>query len=156
MKVCNTCYIEKPLSCFPENGLNKHGEVRYRADCTVCYNIKRKLNKKKHTKFVNNTKYRTGEENTYSLEDWRDALIYFADSCAYCGKKHSRRFKLTKDHIVPVDKGGVTVKCNIIPACAWCNSSKGNQDLETWYKKQKFYTVEKLNKIKKWGVANVF
>lgn len=152
-QICNVCGLEKPLSEFPKNGVDKDGNTRRRPDCTVCYNIKRKLDKRKHNKFVNNTKHRTGEEDTYSLSDWKDALVHFVGSCAYCGHKQSRRIKLTKDHVVPVNGphgGGKTVKNNIVPACPWCNSSKGDSKLSDWYPKQKFYSVERMVRIRQW------
>ncbi len=43
--------------------------------------------------------------------------------CYYCG----RRFKpseLTMDHIVPLIRGGKSVKSNLVPACKECNSKK--------------------------------
>ena len=44
-------------------------------------------------------------------------------SCYYCG----RRFKpseLTMDHIVPLIRGGKSVKSNIVAACKDCNNKK--------------------------------
>jgi CRISPR/Cas system-associated protein Cas10 (large subunit of type III CRISPR-Cas system) len=149
-QVCTVCGEEKPLSDFPKNGRDKDGNVRHRPDCKVCYNITRKISKKKHTKFLNNTKHRTGEEQTLSIEDWKECMIHFRGTCAYCGEKQSRKVKLTKEHVVPVSKGGMTVKDNIIPGCTSCNCSKSNQDLEVWYPKQPFYSKERYDKIRRW------
>ena len=149
-KVCSVCGVPKPLTDFPKNGKDKEGMTRYRADCKECYNISRKINKKKLSKFLNNTKHRTGEEDGYSLEDWKDAVLYFRGECAYCGRKQSRSVKLTKDHVVPVSKGGKTVRENIVPSCARCNSSKSDSDMEEWYVRQQFYSEERMNKINDW------
>jgi HNH endonuclease len=148
--VCNTCGEDKTLQEFPKNGVDSLGIQRHRADCTMCYNIKRKVNKKKFNKFVNNTKHRTGEVDTYTIKDWRNALLYFGGCCAYCGAEQSRRRPLTKEHVVPVDKGGATVKHNIVPGCKSCNSSKGASDMETWYRKHEKFSVDRLNKIRRW------
>lgn len=154
-KVCSVCGLEKRLTEFPKNGRDKNGRTRYRPECKECYNIKRKLNKKKLSKFLNNTKHRTGEEDCYSFEDWKDAMIYFKGTCAYCGRKQSRRVKLTKEHIVPVSKGGKTARENIIPVCQKCNSSKSDEDFEEWYSKQDFYDTDRVAKIRRWRNGDV-
>lgn len=150
MKVCNVCGVPKPLTEFHKNGKFKDGSTRYRADCKECYNISRKINKKKLSKFLNNTKHRTGEEDGYSFEDWKDAVLYFRGECSYCGRKQSRSVRLTKDHVVPVNKGGKTVRENIVPSCERCNSSKSDSDMEEWYSRQSFYSTDRLTKIYNW------
>ena len=150
IQVCNQCGVAKPINEFPRNGLNKDGSYRYRPDCTICYNIRRKLSPKKHNKFVNNTKHRTGEEDTYSLSDWKDALVHFRGACAYCGHPQSRRLVLTKDHITCVKESGRTIRTNIIPACSSCNCSKADKALDKWYPKQPFFSEERMERIKVW------
>ena len=150
MKGCNVCGVPKPLTEFPKNGKFKDGSTRYRADCKECYNISRKISRKRMTKFLNNTKHRTGEEDGYSFEDWKDAMLYFRGECSYCGRKQSRSVRLTKDHVVPVNKGGKTVRENIVPSCERCNSSKSDSDMEEWYSKQSFYSTDRLTKIYNW------
>lgn len=49
--------------------------------------------------------------------------------CAYCGKKF-KETHLTKDHIVPVSKGGHNTWTNCVTACVRCNSRKSNFSLE--------------------------
>lgn len=44
-------------------------------------------------------------------------------ACHYCGKKVGAD-KLTMDHVVPVARGGLSAKGNVVPACAACNKSK--------------------------------
>lgn len=150
LAVCNTCGIEKIDTEFPKNGTDYNGKVRRRPDCNVCYTIKRKLDKSKHGKFVNNTKHRTGEEDTYTLKDWKDALIFFGGRCAYCDAEQSRRKKLTRDHVLAVSKGGLTVRKNIIPGCHHCNCSKADTKMEVWYPKQKFFTSKGMERINAW------
>lgn len=76
--------------------------------------------------------------------DWEFAIDYFNDECCYCGSKR----ELTKDHIVPLSKGGRFSRENIIPCCRVCNSSKNDSEFIKWYKNQKFYNEYKEQKIK--------
>jgi 5-methylcytosine-specific restriction endonuclease McrA len=46
-----------------------------------------------------------------------------AGICYYCGKKF-RPIDLTMDHLVPLSRGGRSVKNNLVTACRECNASK--------------------------------
>ena len=80
---------------------------------------------------------------TLTFDEWQKNLEYFDYSCAYCGSREN----LTKDHIIPVTKGGATSKQNVIPACLSCNSARSNREFTAWFKKQSFFTEEKLKRI---------
>lgn len=148
---CTVCHEKKPVDQYPKNGKDKEGNTRYRKDCKVCYSITRKLTKRKAvTKFVNNTKHRTGEVDTYNLEDWRAAMLHFRGCCAYCGNPPIRGRKLHRDHIVPVSGGGDTSRKNIAPSCKSCNSSKGDRDVHEWFPKRKSYTVDRHERLRDW------
>ena len=43
--------------------------------------------------------------------------------CAYCGKAVGAR-ALTMDHVVPVARGGRSVRGNVVAACKECNNRK--------------------------------
>ena len=43
--------------------------------------------------------------------------------CAYCGKNF-RAQDLTMDHVVPVARGGRSVKGNVVASCKPCNTAK--------------------------------
>lgn len=79
----------------------------------------------------------------YEESDWVYALNFFSHSCAYCGGKE----KMEQEHIVPVSKGGPYIASNIIPACRSCNASKGDKDLEMWYRSHKCFNCERLEKV---------
>lgn len=147
---CNTCGVDKDLTEFPKNGRTKEGATRHRADCKQCYGIKRKINKSRLSKFLSNTRTRTGEHKTYTVEDWRQVMLFFGGTCAYCGAHQSRRIRLTRDHIVPISAGGQTVRENIIPACTRCNCAKSNREMEKWYARQSFYDDGRLKRIREW------
>lgn len=49
--------------------------------------------------------------------------------CQYCGKHRSQlrgREFLTRDHIIPVSKGGDNTWGNVVTACSPCNNRKGS------------------------------
>ncbi len=51
-------------------------------------------------------------------------------ACQYCGRHRGelkgRQF-LTRDHVVPVSRGGENVWQNVVTACSPCNNRKGNR-----------------------------
>jgi 5-methylcytosine-specific restriction endonuclease McrA len=60
--------------------------------------------------------------------------------CKYCGRhmvapyEHGNKLSLTKDHVVPLSKGGNHEESNIVACCLECNSSKSSRMLEHWMK----------------------
>ena len=46
-----------------------------------------------------------------------------AGICYYCGQRY-KPGDLTMDHIVPLGRGGHSVKANLVPACKQCNNQK--------------------------------
>lgn len=53
----------------------------------------------------------------------RAAVLEGQPTCAYCPRPAT-----TVDHVRPVSKGGTNKIDNLVPACAWCNGSKGARD----------------------------
>ncbi len=51
-------------------------------------------------------------------------------TCGLCGQHFPGGKGLTRDHIVPVSRGGPDTYENCISACSPCNSSKGSKSLE--------------------------
>lgn len=49
-----------------------------------------------------------------------------AHLCLYCGGQFSRP-RLTRDHVLPVSRGGRDVWENVVAACLHCNSRKGGR-----------------------------
>ncbi|MBA7573652.1 HNH endonuclease [Candidatus Atribacteria bacterium 1244-E10-H5-B2] len=69
--------------------------------------------------------------NTLTAQEWLDILVKHDCRCIYCGKKLIDSFDTTRDHVIPISKGGNNVKENIVPACKSCNSKKGKKIMET-------------------------
>jgi len=67
----------------------------------------------------------------------------FGNSCAYCGSTDSPQ----QEHVVPLAAGGHHTPANIVPACAWCNMSKKDRPLESWYRKQSFFSQHRLGQV---------
>ncbi len=51
--------------------------------------------------------------------------------CAYCGQPTAAA-ELTMDHIVPLSRGGRSVKGNVRPVCKSCNTAKKQKLLMEW------------------------
>jgi 5-methylcytosine-specific restriction endonuclease McrA len=49
-----------------------------------------------------------------------------AQLCLYCGQQFSRPH-LTRDHVLPLSKGGLDTWENVVSACFQCNSRKSNR-----------------------------
>ena len=54
--------------------------------------------------------------------DWWKQQLDKGD-CHYCGKTF-KPAELTLDHILPVVRGGKSVKSNCVPCCKTCNNNK--------------------------------
>lgn len=54
---------------------------------------------------------------------WATILEAHNNCCAYCGTDGP----MTKDHVIPISRGGTDNASNVVPACKSCNSSKGNK-----------------------------
>ena len=169
LKWCSSCHEVKSITDFHKNGHT------IRSFCKTCENVRSMQNKEatgyytrpevrkrrnEDSRLCKRAKYtfdeecraaellrcrirRTKEGGTLNPQDWQRACEAFDFSCAYCGAGT----KLTMEHIVPVAKGGRTIKSNIIPACQSCNSSKQDKDMIEWYTAQPFYNKSRLEKI---------
>jgi hypothetical protein len=76
-------------------------------------------------------------ESTLTEKEWQECLEYFGHECAYCGAAEP---KLTQDHFKPVAQGGGYTKDNILPACMFCNQSKGARHFLEWYVTMPYYS----------------
>ena len=67
-----------------------------------------------------------GVEGSFSDIEWQVLCKQYDHRCLACGQKR----KLTRDHIIPITKGGTNYISNIQPLCGPCNSSKGDKTID--------------------------
>lgn len=92
---------------------------------------------------------RFSSEGTYTPKQWQECLEFFGNKCAYTGEILNSE-NINIEHIKPLSKGGTNYIWNICPSIYYANLSKGNNDFEEWYKDQKYYSEERLQKIYDW------
>lgn len=148
---CSCCGEVKPLTEFYRQSYTGAPALQ----CKECTRIKKNVqrNRRKHNKFVAKEKRRTcGEVPTLTLQDWKDAMLWFHGACAFCGQPEgrSKESKMDRDHLVALSCGGKAERQNIIPACPHCNRGRGNKDWRAWFREQEFYTVEREHRIAIW------
>jgi 5-methylcytosine-specific restriction endonuclease McrA len=59
----------------------------------------------------------------------RELFLRDAQLCMYCGGEF-RENTLTRDHVIPLSKGGKDKWSNVVTACRQCNTRKGNRTPE--------------------------
>lgn len=59
----------------------------------------------------------------------RELFLRDAHLCMYCGNEHPE-YELTRDHVVPLSRGGLDKWSNVVAACRQCNTRKGNRSPE--------------------------
>ena len=65
-----------------------------------------------------------GAPGRWTGDEWAALVRRHEGRCAYCGCAG----ELTVDHRRPLIRGGSNAIENILPACGWCNRSKGSRD----------------------------
>lgn len=179
-KFCSKCGLEKPVSEFYKTKRNKDGyhiqckefDIKYAAkyytkNTDEILNVHKEWQTNNPDKFKQSMEnYRKSEEGriadklqhkkkrekmnqlpyTLTEDEWIQCLEHFNYSCAYCGSVSN----IQKDHFVSIFNDGSYSKDNILPACGFCNPSKGDSDFFNWYPKQEFYNKEREEKILKY------
>jgi len=108
-----------------------------------------KLYKKDHSEGcrINNQRREAIKQSLisdFTMEQWEYCLAHFDYKDAYTGLPMNIP---SQDHIIPLSKGGEYTITNIIPCDRSINSSKGNRNMLTWFRKQEYYDKEREEKI---------
>ncbi len=59
----------------------------------------------------------------------RELFLRDANLCLYCGGQYHKS-ELTRDHVIPLSRGGKDRWLNVVAACKRCNTRKGNRTPE--------------------------
>lgn len=62
-----------------------------------------------------------GNGGSHTTREWIEKCALLGNVCIYCGEARP----LTRDHKVPLSRGGTDDIGNITPACRSCNTRKG-------------------------------
>lgn len=68
-----------------------------------------------------------GAEGSHTVAEWLAVLADHDGRCVYCGEPAT-----TRDHIIPINRGGTDYIDNIAPACFPCNASKQDRLPSEW------------------------
>lgn len=75
----------------------------------------------------------------------RKRFAEFGNCCAYCGSGGDMQI----EHVKPIAAGGAHAIYNIVPACAFCNSSKSAREMSEWYQAQPFFDELRMRRIQR-------
>ena len=89
------------------------------------------------------------EDEVYLVnrQDYRRKILdAWRRRCIYCGDNAT-----TLDHLVPRSSPESTeLSNNLAPACLRCNQSKGQENMELWYRSQSIFNGDRLFWILEW------
>ena len=97
-------------------GVRKTGESKQVYHCRYAKNNPERISHLKARRYAREK----NAEGSHTLEEWQGLKEIYDNKCVHCGEKK----KLTKDHIIPLSKGGTDYIINIQPLCRNCNSKK--------------------------------
>ena len=89
-----------------------------------------KANRDKLTLFTNLRRARKlAASGSHTDEEWQALKAFYEYKCLGCGKQEPE-IRLTRDHVIPLTKGGTDSIDNVQPLCARCNSKKNNKHID--------------------------
>jgi 5-methylcytosine-specific restriction endonuclease McrA len=89
-----------------------------------------KANRDKLTLFTNIRRARKlAVGGSYTDKEWQSLKAFYDYKCLCCGKREPE-IRLTRDHVIPLTKGGTDSIDNVQPLCARCNSKKNNKHID--------------------------
>ena len=90
---------------------------------------------------------------TAQIKSWSNTIINLwiesRGKCGYCGAKVTPD-NYTLDHIIPISKGGLTNKNNLIICCTHCNRLKADLNVNTFINLLQQYKKNLNIKYRKW------
>jgi 5-methylcytosine-specific restriction endonuclease McrA len=122
---------EKVKNCTKKWKLDNKKHIR---EYAKQYNKMWNQTEKGQTKIQRDSAKRRAREremiNTLTSEEWLQILEDYDYRCAYCVCEFDEDNLPTRDHVIPISKGGHNIKENVVPACKSCNSKKRDKIIE--------------------------
>ena len=122
----------------------------YQDNCKKC---KKDWNTSEHGKELlkeRNHRRRSSEKGSFgnhTEKEWKECLEFFNYKDAYTGLDMRT---LSRDHVIPISKGGTNYIYNLVPCEFTVNCSKKDNDLFEWYSKQEYFDWDRYTKICLW------
>ncbi len=123
-KYCARCGKEKDRDEFPDAPAWLADFLGCGAVCRSCVADERRRNAASNEEIRRIREAYAGGQ--HSLEEWAALLARSAHRCLRCGSTTD----LTKDHVVPLARGGTHDIANIQPLCRRCNSWKNDRTID--------------------------
>lgn len=126
-KPCWAAYYAARRRADPERHRDcvRRCKAKYKAKYQAAENERyRRHPEKKAQKNAASYARRKGDVGDHTYKEWLAQLRAFGHRCAYCRARLTRTTR-SRDHAIPLSRGGSNDISNIVPACRSCNSRKG-------------------------------
>lgn len=123
---CSTdCYSKFRIELMPFNEQNAYKGVREEGESKQIYHRNYCESNPENISHLKARRYarEKNAEGSHTLKQWKELKELHNNKCAICKLEK----QLTKDHIIPLSKGGSDFIENIQPLCRNCNSKKHNK-----------------------------
>lgn len=95
---------------------------------------------KAHPEKVSEWQHRTrakrlSRPGDHTSEQWIARVTFWGWKCRYCGVELDAK-TLTKDHMIPLARGGSNWASNLVPACLDCNKAKWCHDFKSFIQRR--------------------
>jgi len=116
------CYTKYRKEIMPPNECNSYKGIRKPGESKQVYHRRYVQSHKINIAHLKARRYakEKGALGNHTLQEWENLKKLHNFKCVKCGEIK----KLTKDHIIPLSKGGSDFIENIQPLCKNCNSKK--------------------------------
>lgn len=126
----NTRYRNDPVYRVAEQARVNQNKERFRDRIRQRYHVRYRNDPRfrKYRVFLNAKRraQKAGGGGSHTFQEWIMLCEQYNHRCLCCGQ----RKKLTRDHIMPLESGGIDDISNIQPLCGPCNSRKGTKIID--------------------------